>query len=94
MAIKTSSFIHLTVLLLVQLHCTQKENSKAVSFTEPEAPADALFQYLQPAETGIDFANILTETHEQNILTNSYLYNGGGWLYWILTRMVYRICIL
>ena len=78
MAIKTSSFIHLTVLLLVQLHCTQKENSKAVSFTEPEAPADALFQYLQPAETGIDFANILTETHEQNILTNSYLYNGGG----------------
>lgn len=78
MAIKTHFFLLVTVLLLVNWHCGKKEVSRAVSFTEPKAPADALFQYLPPNETGIDFANTITETHEQNILTNSYLYNGGG----------------
>jgi hypothetical protein len=39
------------------------------------APPDALFERV---EAGIQFTNQLTETHQNTVLTNSYLYNGGG----------------
>ncbi len=42
------------------------------------APKDALFEHLSPGTTGIDFENDVIEDHQNNILTNSYLYNGGG----------------
>jgi hypothetical protein len=32
----------------------------------------------KPSECGISFSNDITETHENSIMTNSYLYNGGG----------------
>ncbi len=50
----------------------------AIRFTEKQAPADALFERLKPAESGVDFANNITEDHQRNIISDSYLYNGGG----------------
>ena len=41
-------------------------------------PADALFQKLPSAETGITFRNDLKEDWTNNVLTFSYLYNAGG----------------
>lgn len=40
------------------------------------APADARFKRV--TNTGIQFTNQITETYENWILSNSYLYNGGG----------------
>ncbi|MBL7790931.1 MAG: VCBS repeat-containing protein [Saprospiraceae bacterium] len=37
-----------------------------------------LFQQLDPAETGIDFTNQITENDTFNILSYEYIYNGGG----------------
>lgn len=42
------------------------------------APADALFQLVSAEESGINFANRISENHQLNIITNSYMYNGGG----------------
>jgi hypothetical protein len=39
---------------------------------------ETLFQKLSPDETGITFANTITETDSFNILTFEYIYNGGG----------------
>ncbi len=36
------------------------------------------FTKLMPAETGIDFANVLKETHTYNYFTYPYMYLGGG----------------
>ena len=36
------------------------------------------FTRLGPSETGIGFANQLTETEEMNVLSYEYFYNGGG----------------
>ncbi|MBL7828342.1 MAG: VCBS repeat-containing protein, partial [Saprospiraceae bacterium] len=45
---------------------------------QPSAPADALFQKLDGAASGIQFKNQITENHDLNIVTLAYLYNGGG----------------
>lgn len=37
-----------------------------------------LFHLLPADKTGIEFANIITETDSFNILTDEYIYNGGG----------------
>ena len=42
------------------------------------APADALFERLTPAATGIDFTNEVSSTAELNIFNYRNFYNGGG----------------
>ncbi|WP_339865937.1 VCBS repeat-containing protein [uncultured Algoriphagus sp.] len=37
-----------------------------------------LFELLSPNETGIDFTNTILETDSFNILTDEYIFNGGG----------------
>ncbi len=37
-----------------------------------------LFKQLQPYQTGINFNNRIIETDDFNILTNEYIFNGGG----------------
>ena len=44
---------------------------------EPPAASGAMLT-LSAAETGIDFANTLTETPQLNIIEYLYYYNGGG----------------
>ncbi|MBC8151324.1 MAG: VCBS repeat-containing protein, partial [Bacteroidetes bacterium] len=40
--------------------------------------SDPLFQKTNPDQTGVTFANQLTETEQDNILAFEYFYNGGG----------------
>lgn len=69
----------LAAALFLAIGCAKNDPSKAaVSFTEKTAPADALFALLKSADSGVDFSNNITETHTNTVLTNSYLYNGGG----------------
>ncbi len=75
-----SSHFKIGVLLLV---CTsfwkcQPNNQDAASTQEAVAPPNALFQSISPAHSGITFSNNLKENIEHNIVTNPYLYNGGG----------------
>ncbi len=37
-----------------------------------------LFKLLDSKKTGITFNNLITETDEFNILTEEYIFNGGG----------------
>lgn len=62
-------------LLSLAIGCAKNEGA---TFTEKTAPADALFALLKPADSGVDFSNNITENHFNTILTNPYLYNGGG----------------
>ncbi|MBO0931967.1 VCBS repeat-containing protein [Fibrella aquatilis] len=39
---------------------------------------NTLFTHLSPDETGVTFANTVTENADQNVLTYEYHYNGGG----------------
>lgn len=39
---------------------------------------DTMFKLLPPGSTGIEFTNTITETDSFNILTDEYIYNGGG----------------
>lgn len=43
-----------------------------------QGSGDAKFRLLPPEETGINFANTLTETEDWNIIEYLYFYNGGG----------------
>jgi enediyne biosynthesis protein E4 len=72
------NLLALAALALLMAHCKSDSSGPAVTFSEKKAPADALFQLVKPADSGVNFVNQITETHDDNILTNSYLYNGGG----------------
>jgi hypothetical protein len=68
-------------ILLIAVSCGKdKPGQPATAFRpeQPATPADALFQKMNSAETGIAFVNNIQETHELNIVTDAYLYNGGG----------------
>ena len=65
-----------TVLTLVLLGCTQEQSGTAP--TESSGPSDPIFELISPDNSGLVFANSITESFENNILINSYLYNGGG----------------
>jgi len=70
----------LLLALLLSTQCGNKSSGPAAAWkpTEKTPPTDALFQYVKPADSGVDFANNIQETHLNTVLTNSYLYNGGG----------------
>ncbi|SIO17484.1 VCBS repeat-containing protein [Algoriphagus halophilus] len=60
---KSQYFLFLGALLILVSSC-QKESS--------------LFELKSPESTGIDFANNIVETDSFNILTDEYIFNGGG----------------
>ncbi len=41
-------------------------------------PPDTLFRRVPSAQTGITFANTITENDTLNVIDYTYLYNGGG----------------
>ncbi len=70
-----------TILIGVFFSCgkSEKSNSNAPVWPdEKPAPADALFKLLSADQTGVDFENKIEEDFHQNIIFNTYLYNGGG----------------
>ena len=56
----------------------QKQRLNEVPQEKLEPPKDPLFRRLLGSQTGVNFENALTEDETQNILTYSYMYNGGG----------------
>lgn len=70
-------FSGLITLILLLANC-QKSDSESNEIKERKAPENALFQTVPSTISGIDFSNDLKEDIRQNIVTNSYLYNGGG----------------
>lgn len=47
-------------------------------FAFAQKPAPTLFKPVPPNESGINFANIVKESPELNIISYEYFYNGGG----------------
>jgi len=50
----------------------------AISFVSCNISEPVLFELLDSRLTGVDFENTITETKDFNILTNEYIFNGGG----------------
>ncbi|MCU0349175.1 MAG: VCBS repeat-containing protein, partial [Saprospiraceae bacterium] len=63
---------------LTLLFACKNEQPNSTTTAKLEPPADPHFELLNAKATGIDFANRIKESFELNIITNSYLYNGGG----------------
>ncbi len=68
----------LTVFIFPGWSCVDTSPDHASNPTERQPPADALFELWSSEKTGVNFSNRITETFQDNILINSYLYNGGG----------------
>ncbi len=62
----------LSFVILISLFACNSSN------TTTQAPAYPLFKLLAPAQTGVDFANLVKEDTTFNILNYLYFYNGGG----------------
>ena len=58
--------------------CNTESENPGAGAVAPIAPAGARFELLAPDSTGINFSNHITESFQNNVLNNSYLYNGGG----------------
>lgn len=58
--------------------CNSEKKPVAETETKKETAAPKLFTSLPDSETGISFANTLTETPSLNVLEFEYFYNGGG----------------
>ena len=67
----THCFLFLSFILLAG--CNSADQQKK---TEPDGPP--LFTLLTPEQTGVTFANTLTEGLNTNVLMYEYFYNGGG----------------
>ena len=61
--------------LLFLSSCTYNDNSGSVSNTEPPTTG---FQILTQQESGVDFANMMTEDANWNYFDYQYIYHGGG----------------
>ncbi|MFQ5446368.1 MAG: VCBS repeat-containing protein [Saprospiraceae bacterium] len=64
--------------ILLFLNACKEEAPQTVAVPEPELPSDPHFELMPSGKTGLHFLNRITETFQNNILNNSYLYNGGG----------------
>ncbi len=66
------------LLFLAFLTSCGKDQGDNVAEQSSAPPADVHFELMKADATGIGFANNIKETFQNNIITNSYLYNGGG----------------
>ncbi|MEY3368245.1 MAG: hypothetical protein RI973_1400 [Bacteroidota bacterium] len=71
-------FPALSLALLLILTSCKKDTASGPSSETVVNPDTARFQLLSPEQTGVKFSNNITESFQDNILINSYLYNGGG----------------
>lgn len=61
--------------------CDSDQTEPAVNQAEQpniETGNQPMFEFMTADQTGLHFSNTITETYDNNILRNSYLYNGGG----------------
>lgn len=58
--------------------CNQDPAPAEQPTTTTKAPTNTRFTLVDGASSGITFKNEITENHQLNIITNSYMYNGCG----------------
>src|SRR5690349_1898515 len=78
---KTTPFFFLYLFLILVFSGCKKESTEekvAQHDTAVVNKVPPLFTLVQPAASGIDFANTLDEGPNTNILVYEYFYNGGG----------------
>ncbi|WP_299363204.1 VCBS repeat-containing protein [Winogradskyella sp.] len=64
--------LHIAIIaILLLFNCDNDKNDKVAESTY-------LFSKISPKESGLDFANIVTEDAQHNIISYIYYYNGGG----------------
>ncbi|MEZ4961270.1 MAG: VCBS repeat-containing protein [Saprospiraceae bacterium] len=68
----------LLLIFPIAFSCKNNDTAPAAPEQEASAPADARFELLPAAQTGVHFSNTIKEDFTNHILINSYLYNGGG----------------
>lgn len=71
-----SAFSLLLFIAVVSTSCKDASNSDQKTAQQPAGPP--LFTLLSPDQTGVTFANNLTEGPNTNVLMYEYFYNGGG----------------
>ncbi len=64
--------------VLAALFLFSCKNEPKTGHTAAVAPADAVFKLVPSAKSGVKFSNNITEDFKNNIISNPYLYNGGG----------------
>ena len=57
---------------------TDQTSTKSTVTTGPTYEGPERFSLVDPATSGVQFSNLITETYDYNILNFEYLYNGGG----------------
>lgn len=83
-AVAFSAFAYFLILFLNRIGISAR--FKVVILCSPilltyacqQNPKDTLFQSIDPAKSGIEFSNDLTDTENFNIIDYLYFYNGGG----------------
>ncbi|MBI1224082.1 MAG: hypothetical protein GC192_02485 [Bacteroidetes bacterium] len=63
--------------LFLLISCNKRQEEINTNLSD-SPPADVHFELMKPSATGINFINSIHENFDENIITNSYLYNGGG----------------
>lgn len=73
-------YVVMFAFILISQACSTDSNTENTGQSPDvkQPVTDPLFEYMDPAITGIDFANVIKEDFDDNIIKNSYLYNGGG----------------
>lgn len=72
------NLIVFALFLVMTLNCSQKESVSTQEIDPAVAQEKPRFDLMSPDQTGITFVNKIQETWDNNVLTNQYLYNGGG----------------
>ena len=73
-----NQYFYLAVALALLASCAKDVESTSTTTEEEQAVNDPRFELVDVSASGLSFRNDITEDWQNNILTNSYLYNGGG----------------
>jgi enediyne biosynthesis protein E4 len=68
-------FLSIAIFLIVLFYLPSCNNKKKQNYIQP---VNSLFIKLDSAQTGVGFANMVSDQQEYNILTYRNFYNGGG----------------
>ncbi|MDZ7690824.1 MAG: hypothetical protein U5K69_06760 [Balneolaceae bacterium] len=75
--------VFLNILFLISFLVTCSQNEESVRSSSQQAPNEnqieaPVFTKLSPSQTGISFANHVTDSVKFNALNYAFMYNGGG----------------
>ena len=77
--LNSQRFLYAAYLIgLCLIFCTCQESHKGPKNKATSITTGSLFQLIKPAESGIHFTNSLTESSQNNLVTNNLIYAGAG----------------